>query len=154
MNRKKTKCFHRIHLYSDVLLQTASTYRYPTTEKSRHLPYVLLFARIRARYLPIVLYKSLSFHKAGEAVSFSCRISSHTCPIRFCWPLIRYACLANCNVRRAVSFLSFLHAEILLMYSCTMLWSSRQVVYTSGSNDFTDKSYNSFVVSVEISVDF
>jgi hypothetical protein len=38
---------------------------------------------------------------------------------------------------------------ILLTYRCTMLWSSRQVVCTSGSIAFPDKSYNSFVVSVE-----
>jgi hypothetical protein len=30
-----------------------------------------------------------------------------------------------------------------------MVWSSRQVVYTSGYIDLPDKSYKSFVVSVE-----
>jgi hypothetical protein len=42
-----------------------------------------------------------------------------------------------------------LHVAILLTYCCTMRWSSRKVVYTSGSIKFPDKSYNSFVVSVE-----
>jgi hypothetical protein len=55
MKRNKTKCFHRIHFHSDALSQTASTYRYPTTEKSQHLiPCVLPLARIRARYMPII----------------------------------------------------------------------------------------------------
>jgi hypothetical protein len=68
------------------------------------------------------------------------------------WPLIRIACLAN--LWRAVRFLSrrcvymYLHVAILLTYRCTTLWSSRQV-FTSGSIEFPDKSYNSFVVSVE-----
>jgi hypothetical protein len=39
----------------------------------------------------------------------------------------------------------YLYVAILLTYRCTMLWSSRQVVCTSGSIE----SYNSFVVSVE-----
>jgi hypothetical protein len=34
-------------------------------------------------------------------------------------------------------------------YHCMMLWSSRQVVCTSGSVEFPDKSYNRFVVSVK-----
>jgi hypothetical protein len=55
MKRNKTKCFHRIHFHSDALSQTASTYRYPTTEKSQHLiPCVLPLVRIRARCLPII----------------------------------------------------------------------------------------------------
>jgi hypothetical protein len=37
----------------------------------------------------------------------------------------------------------------LLTYCCTMLCSSRQVICTSGSIEFPDKSYNGFVVSVE-----
>jgi hypothetical protein len=43
----------------------------------------------------------------------------------------------------------YLHVAILLTYRCTMLWSSRQVVCTSGSIEFPDKSHNSFVASVE-----
>jgi hypothetical protein len=55
MKRNETKCFHWIHFHSDAFSQTASTYRYPTTEKSQHLiPCVLPLARIRAKYLPII----------------------------------------------------------------------------------------------------
>jgi hypothetical protein len=67
------------------------------------------------------------------------------------WPLIRIACLAN--VWRAVRFLSqiwiYLYVAILSTYRCTMLWSSSQVVCTSGSIEFPNKSHNSFVVCFE-----
>jgi hypothetical protein len=67
------------------------------------------------------------------------------------WPLICIACLAN--VWRAVRFLSrrwvYLHVAILLTYHRTMLCSSRRIVYTSGSIEFPNKCYNSFVVSIE-----
>jgi hypothetical protein len=66
-------------------------------------------------------------------------------------PLLCIACLAN--VWRAVRFLSrslvYLHVAILLMHRCTMLWSSRQAVRTSGSIEFLDRAHNSFVTSVE-----
>jgi hypothetical protein len=92
---------------------------------------------------------------AVEAVLLSCLISSHTCSIRFCMFIGHWFALHVdlANVWRAVRFLSrslvYLHVAILLTYRCTILWSSRQVVCTSGSIEFPDKSYNSFGVSVE-----
>jgi hypothetical protein len=97
----------------------------------------------------------ISLSLVPQVVSLCCLISSRTC-IMFDkvifghWPVIRIACLAN--MWRAVRFLSqrwvYLHVAILLTYRCTMLWSLRQVVYTSGSVAFLDKSYSSFLVSV------
>jgi hypothetical protein len=118
MKINKTKCFYRIHFYSDALSQTASTYRYPTTEKSQHLKAcVLPLARIMAMYLPIteftysnkklcgrlfqVLNRSLSSSSSLYGWGSCLALLFYLVPYMFnkvmCgyWPSICIACLVN-----------------------------------------------------------
>jgi hypothetical protein len=174
MKINKTKCFHWIYFYSDALSQT-STHRYRAIEKSQHLkPYVLHFARISTGYLPITEFTYSSKKLCGRLLQvlnrFLSSLSSlygwwsclallfYLVPYMFnkvmygYWILIRTVCLAI--VRLDVRFLSqrwvYLSVAILWTYHCTIFWSSRQAIYTSGFIEFPDKSYNRFVVSVEI----
>jgi hypothetical protein len=94
-------------------------------------------------------------YMAEEAVSLSCFISSYTCSIWLCMVIGHWFAL---HVLPMYGMLWGFYQEgeficmwdnviILLTHHCTMVWSSNQVVCTS--IEFTDKSYNRYVVSVQ-----
>jgi hypothetical protein len=84
-------------------------------------------------------------YMAEETVLLSCLNSSHSCSIKLCMVIGHWFALhalPMCGVRFLSRRWVYLHVAILLTYRCTMLWSSRQVVYTSGYIEFLNKSYN------------